>query len=230
MNAGNLSIAQTLFETTIKSPYNYGVVTQALTELPVQFHTGSFRSVYSYATRGSEEIMADEIAARLGQDPVAFRLATFKKDRQRAVPQRVADAGGWGKKMAKGTAQGVGFHEEYEACVAYLVEIDTTAKATIKVYRPDGSPAGSRTVLAPRVTKATVAVDVGRALNPRGLQAQMIGGLTDAISVVFRAGLHINDGAPLEGSYSEFAYARQKDPAGRAGDRHAPDRRTRWRR
>lgn len=211
LNAGNLSIAQTLFETTIKSPYNYGVVTQALTELPVQFHTGSFRSVYSYATRGSEEIMADEIAARLGQDPVAFRLATFKKDRQRAVLQRVADAGGWGKKMANGTAQGVGFHEEYEACVAYLVEIDTTAKATIKVYRPDGSPAGSRTVVAPRVTKATVAVDVGRALNPRGLQAQMIGGLTDAISVVFRAGLHINDGAPLEGSYSEFHYARQKD-------------------
>jgi len=211
LNAGNLSIAQTLFETTIKSPYNYGVVTQALTELPVQFHTGSFRSVYSYATRGSEEIMADEIAARLGQDPVAFRLATFKKDRQRAVLQRVADAGGWGNKMANGTAQGVGFHEEYEACVAYLVEIDTTAKATIKVYRPDGSPAGSRTVVAPRVTKATVAVDVGRALNPRGLQAQMIGGLTDAISVVFRAGLHINDGAPLEGSYSEFHYARQKD-------------------
>jgi isoquinoline 1-oxidoreductase beta subunit len=61
------------------------------------------------------------------------------------------------------------------------------------------------------VTKAVIAVDVGRPVNPRGLESQMLGGLTDAISTTLRAGLHIDRGLPLEGSYSQFRYARQKD-------------------
>jgi isoquinoline 1-oxidoreductase beta subunit len=211
LNAGNLSISETLFETTIKSPYNYGVVTQQLTELPAQFHTASFRSVYSFATRGSEEILADEIAARLGQDPVDYRLATLKTARQKAVLQKAATEGGWGNKMPRGTAQGIAFHEEYGSCTACLVELDTTTKSTIKVYNPDGSPNGTKQITVPRVTKATIVVDVGRALNPRGLESQMLGGLTDAISIVFRAGLHVVNGSVLEGSYSEFHYARQAD-------------------
>lgn len=211
LNAGNYSIAQSLFLTTVASPYHYGVTTQLLTELPVRFPTASFRSVYSYKTRGVEEVMADEIAARLRKDPVAFRLEVLKDARCRAVLQRVAEEGRWGRAMAPGTAQGVGVHAEYTSCTACLVEVDATRTRQVTVYRPDGTVAGTKTVRAPRVTRATIAVDVGRALNPRGLQSQMIGGLTDAISLVFRAGLHIDRGAPLEGSYSEFHYARQSD-------------------
>lgn len=211
LDAGNLSVSETLFETTIKSPYNYGLVTQLLTELPAQFHTGSFRSVYSFATRGSEEIIADEIAARFGQDPVAYRLSTLKTDRQRAVLRRAATEGGWGRPMPAGTAQGIAFHDEFGSCTACLVELDTTKRTTVTVYRADGTPNGTKQVIAPRVTRATIVVDVGRALNPRGLESQMIGGLTDAISIVFRAGLHVVNGSVLEGSYSEFHYARQKD-------------------
>jgi isoquinoline 1-oxidoreductase beta subunit len=39
----------------------------------------------------------------------------------------------------------------------------------------------------------------------------MLGGLTDAISTTLNAGLHIAKGLPLEGSYSQFHYARQKN-------------------
>lgn len=211
LNAGNLFIAETLFETTITSPYNYGVVTQLLTELPVAFHTGSFRSVYSYATRGSEEVMADAIAAKLRKDPVAFRMETLKDPRYRDILQKVVDEGGYGRTLPRGVAQGVGVHTEYGSCTACLVEVDARATRVIDTYTVDGRKAGKKTVPAPRVTRATIAVDVGLALNPLGLEAQMIGGLTDAISLVFRAGLHINKGAPLEGSYSEFHYARQAD-------------------
>lgn len=190
---GNLSFAQTVFETTVHLPYNFGAVTQLLNEVPLKMHTGSWRSVYSYNARGVEEIMVDEIAKKLGQDPVAFRNSFLKTDRQRAVLNKVAKEGNWGRSMRAGTAQGVAFHDEYKSCTACLVEIDATNPKK------------------PRVTKATIAVDVGRPINPRGLEAQMLGGLTDAISVTLKAGLHIKDGLPLEGSYSEFHYARQKD-------------------
>jgi len=64
---GNATFAQTLFLTTVKSPYNFGVTTQTLTEVPLKMHTGSWRSVYSANTRGAEEIVVDELAARLGR-------------------------------------------------------------------------------------------------------------------------------------------------------------------
>ncbi|MFJ9586829.1 xanthine dehydrogenase family protein molybdopterin-binding subunit [Streptomyces acidicola] len=190
---GNATFAQTLFLTTVKSPYNFGVTTQTLTEVPLRMHTGSWRSVYSANTRGAEEIVVDELAAKLGKDPVAFRRAFLKTARQRAVLDKVAAAGDWGRSLPDGWAQGVGFHEEYKSCTACLVEIDATDPKK------------------PRVTKAVIAADVGRVINPRGLEAQLLGGLTDAISTTLRAGLHIDRGLPLEGSYSQFHYASQKD-------------------
>ncbi|PAZ11039.1 isoquinoline 1-oxidoreductase [Streptomyces sp. SA15] len=190
---GNATFAQTLFLTTVKSPYNFGVTTQTLTEVPLKMHTGSWRSVYSANTRGAEEIIVDELAAKFGKDPVAFRRAFLKTARQRAVLDKVAEEGEWGRSLPDGWAQGVGFHEEYKSCTACLVEIDATDPKK------------------PRVTRAVVAADVGRVINPRGLEAQLLGGLTDAISTTLRAGLHIDKGLPLEGSYSQFHYARQKD-------------------
>ncbi|QFU85565.1 xanthine dehydrogenase family protein molybdopterin-binding subunit [Amycolatopsis sp. YIM 10] len=190
---GNLSFAQTVFLTTVKVPYNFGVVTELLNEVPLPMNTASWRSVYSATTRGAEEIVVDEIAKKLGKDPYQFRRASLKDDKQRAVLDKVAEAGKWGKKMPAGFAQGIAFHEEYKSRTACLVEID------------------ARNPKKPRVTKATIAVDVGRPINPRGLEAQMLGGLTDAISTVLTAGLHLDKGLPLEGSYSQFHYARQKD-------------------
>ncbi|WP_327749124.1 xanthine dehydrogenase family protein molybdopterin-binding subunit [Streptomyces europaeiscabiei] len=190
---GNATFAQTLFLTTVKSPYNFGFTTQTLTEVPVKMHTGSWRSVYSANTRGAEEIIVDELAAKLGKDPVVFRREFLKTARQRAVLDRAATEGDWGRSLPDGWAQGVAFHDEYKACTACLVEIDATDPKK------------------PRVTKAVIVADVGRVINPRGLEAQLLGGLTDAISTTLRAGLHIDEGLPLEGSYSQFHYARQKD-------------------
>ncbi|MCW2583622.1 MAG: hypothetical protein JWQ53_2412, partial [Klenkia sp.] len=190
---GNASFAQTIFLTTIHSPYDFGATTQLLTEVPLQMHTGSWRSVYSANTRGAEEIVVDEIAAKTGKDPVAFRREFLKQDRYRAVLDKVATEGEWGRSMPRGTAQGIAFHAEYKSCTACLVEVDA---------RDPGNP---------RVTRATIAADVGRPINPRGLESQLLGGLTDAIGTTFRAGLHIDAGLPLEGSYSQFHYTRQAD-------------------
>ncbi|MFI8100876.1 molybdopterin cofactor-binding domain-containing protein [Streptomyces sp. NPDC086023] len=190
---GNAGFAQTLFLTTVKSPYHFGLTTQTLTEVPTGIPTGSWRSVYSANTRGAEEIVVDEIAARLGKDPVQFRRTFLKDAAQRAVLDKAATEGQWGRTMPPGCAQGIAFHEEYGSRTACLVEIDTRDPEHV------------------RVTKAVIAADVGRPVNPKGLEAQLLGGLTDAISTTLRAGLHLDKGLPLEGSYSQFHYARQRD-------------------
>ncbi|MGW6823590.1 molybdopterin cofactor-binding domain-containing protein [Streptomyces sp. NPDC055005] len=193
LGLGNATLARTLFHTTIKSPYHFGLTTQALTEVPTGVPTGSWRSVYSANTRGAEEIVVDELAARMGKDPYGFRRTFLKTDAQRAVLDKVAREGEWGRAMPTGCAQGIAFHEEYKSRTACLVEIDTRDPEHV------------------RVTKAVIALDVGLPVNPRGLEAQMIGGLTDALSTTLRAGLHLDNGLPLEGSYSQFHWARQRD-------------------
>lgn len=191
---GNYGYSQTIFNMTVACPYNFGAVTETVNEpdAPI-LSTSAWRSVWSPMVRGAEELLVDELAAKLGQDPLAFRRSVMKTDQQRAVLDAVATAGKWGRPMPAGHAQGLGFHQEYRSMTACLVEMDATDPKK------------------PRVTKAVMAADVGRPINPRGLEAQLLGGLTDAISTVLKAGLHFDKGLPLEGSYSQFHYARQSD-------------------
>ena len=184
--------AQTVFNLTQNMPYNFGLETYLLSEVPVDVATSSWRSIYSGQVAVADEIMVDEIARRLRRDPVEFRLAKLSGARERAVVRKVADAGQWGRAMPPGHAQGVAIHEEYKGCAAVLVEIDATDRA------------------APRVTKAVVAVDVGRAVNPKGLEAQMIGVVIDGISATLRAGNHIDNGAVRESSFTDFKWARMR--------------------
>ncbi|WP_234322847.1 xanthine dehydrogenase family protein molybdopterin-binding subunit [Streptomyces sp. NRRL S-350] len=187
-----LTAAELFFLLTEKIPYNVGVPVQLLTELPLDLHTGSWRSVFSGTVRVSDEIVMDELARRMGQDEVAFRRARLRSAAGRAVLDTVAAKGNWGRPMPPGRAQGIGYHDENGGTVAYLVELDATDPA------------------APRVTKAVIAADVGRVINPRGLEAQLTGALVDGISVILQAGNHLDDGAFRESSYSDFHYARQR--------------------
>jgi len=199
--AGNLSIAETIFQLTQSSPYKFGVTTQLLNEVPLKFSTGSMRNIYSPNVVCAQELVVDRLAAAMGKDPVAFRRAYLKDERLRAVLDKAAEAGGWGRSLPKGVAQGIGLHAEYRGAVAALVEIDCRPET---VNRPieDG-------VTGPRVTRALIVVDVGFAINPRGLEAQMIGGMNDAIALALTSSLHIKDGLPLEGSWDHYFYTRQ---------------------
>jgi isoquinoline 1-oxidoreductase beta subunit len=186
-------VTQSVFALTQNMPYDFGVATQTLTDVPLAFPTGSWRSIYSGQTATVNEIMVDEIARVLHTDPVAFRRKKLGSARTRAVLDQVTNVGQWGRSMPAGTAQGVAIHEEYKSVVAYLVEIDCRDRT------------------APRVTKGVCAVDVGRAVNPRGLEAQVQGVLTDGLSMTLHAGLHIDNGAVREGSYSDYRFARMAD-------------------
>ena len=187
---GSPTVGTGYFQLSEACPYNFGAVTETLAEVPYDLPTGTWRSVYSAQARTAEEIMVDELARSMGKDPVAFRLEFLKTDAERAVLNKVASAGSWGRPMAPRTAQGVGFHAEYRSLAACLVEIDCTTST-------------------PRVTKAVVALDVGLPVNPKGLQAQAMGSVIDGISTILSAGNHLDNGAFREGSYKDFLYARQ---------------------
>ncbi|QFG24497.1 molybdopterin cofactor-binding domain-containing protein [Actinomadura sp. WMMB 499] len=197
----NDAIAQVFFHLSQSSPYKFGRTKQTLTEVPLKFKTGSMRNVYSPNVVCARELVVDRLAAELDKDPLQFRREFLDDAKLRAVLDRAASEGEWGRSLPAGVAQGVGLAGEYRSACAVLVEVDCRPET---VHRPIRNG-----VTGPRVTRATIVVDAGLPINPRGLDAQMIGGLNDGIAMAFTSSLHIKDGIPLEGSWDNYFYTRQ---------------------
>jgi isoquinoline 1-oxidoreductase beta subunit len=200
---GNLGYAEAIFSLTQNVPYNFGVVTQLLNEIYNYntFNTSSVRNIYSPNVTTATELMVDQAAAAMRQDPYAFRRSFVRDSRLAAVLNKVAQVGSWGRTMAPGTAQGIAIHKEYKSVAAWLVEIDCTS-ATVNRQVQNGYS-------GPRITKAVCAVDVGLPINPLGLEAQMIGGLMDGIAQALTYSMHLFNGHFLEGSWDNAYYTRQ---------------------
>ncbi|MGY2701494.1 molybdopterin cofactor-binding domain-containing protein [Nocardioides sp. HB32] len=198
---GNLGFSETVFELTQEVPYDFGAVVQTLVETDDRFNTGSMRNIYSPDVRAAGELMVDQLAKAMKQDPYEFRRAQLRSDRVRAVLDKVADIGRWGRSMPAGTAQGIAIHKEYKGASACLVEIDCRPRQTERDIR-DG-------VGGPRVTRVVFAIDAGLVVNPRGLEAQMQGGINDGIALALTSSLHLRDGHFLEASWDNYFYTRQ---------------------
>ena len=198
-----LGYSETIFELTANVPYNFGAVTQLLNEIYEYdtFNTSSVRNIYSPDVCTATELITDQLAAAMGQDPYAFRRSFIRDQRMLAALNKVAQVGNWGRAMPAGTAQGIGIHSEYKCARRRLVEIDCRP-ATVNRRVKDG-------VTGPRVTKVVIAVDVGLPINPLGLEAQMIGGAMDGIAQALTYSLHLQDGHFLEGSWDNAYYTRQ---------------------
>lgn len=184
--------SQTIWHTTQIVPYAFGATSLLLNEVKFPMPTSSWRSIYSGTAQVANEVMVDELAAELGEDPVDFRLRRLDDDRLAAVLSKVADEGNWGRRMGRGRAQGIGLHKEYKSRAAILMELNTNPSE-------------------PRVTRMTAAIDVNRVVNPRGLEGQIISAATDAISAILRTGLHFENGAIRESAYSDFEIARMNN-------------------
>ncbi|GAB2865180.1 molybdopterin cofactor-binding domain-containing protein [Nocardioides pacificus] len=198
---GNATFAQTIFLLTQEVPYNFGAVVQTLAETDQRFNTGSMRNIYSPDVRAAGELAVDQLAKAMGKDPYRFRREQLRNARVRAVLDKVAQVGGWGRRMPKGTAQGIAIHKEYKGASACLVEIDCRPRTTERDV--------PNAVTGPRVTKVVFAVDVGLVVNPRGLEAQMQGGINDGIALALTSSLHLRDGHFLEASWDNYYYTRQ---------------------
>lgn len=198
---GDFAFSELFFQLSQTMSYNFGSNSRLLAETDTGFNTGSMRNVYSPDVTCARELIVDQLAARMRRDPLRFRRDFVNDDRSRAVLDKVAEVGSWGRAMPAGTAQGVAFHSEYKSVSAALVEIDCRP-ATVNRPIREG-------VAGPRVTKVVFAVDVGLTVNPRGLEAQMMGCISDGIALALTSSLHLRDGYFLEASWDNYFYTRQ---------------------
>jgi nicotinate dehydrogenase subunit B len=138
------------------------VTVHRLLTMPIR--TSSLRSLGGQHNTFATESVIDELALAMGRDPVEMRLANLSDPRARAVLSAAAGAADWGAPVPDGHGRGVAFcrYKNRSSYCAVVADVEATDRL--------------------HVTRLTIAVDVGRAVNVDGVRNQIEGGAIQATS------------------------------------------------
>jgi len=147
----------------------------------------------------------DEIAVATKQDAVQLRLDLlgpprrikyensdkpgFDTGRLAGVLQRAADEIGWTEKRSDGHGIGIACHFTFGGYCAHAFEV-SVEKNQLMIHR------------------AVCAVDVGRVVNPLGVEAQMMGGTLDGVSTALNLAITVKDGQVQQRNFPDYPLMR----------------------
>ena len=174
----------TIVQGAWEQPYGFANYRVTGYRAPAAVPVGSWRSVGASQNAFFHETAVDELAHLAGVDPLAFRLAQLTDGPSRKVLEAVAEMCDWGRVPA-GRARGVAFCLSFGVPVAEVIEVMDT---------PDGL----------RMTGAWAAVDVGRALDPGNIEAQVQGAMVYGLSAALRGEITFADGMAEQANFWDF--------------------------
>lgn len=147
----------------------------------------------------------DEIAVETKQDAVDLRLKLlgeareldysghggpkFDTGRLAAVLTRCADAIDWKRKRTDGRGVGIACHFTFGGYAAHAFEVSVDGRDL-------------------RIHRAICVVDVGRVVNPLGVDAMMVGGTIDGISTALNLAITLKDGQVQQSSFGDYPIGR----------------------
>lgn len=168
--------------------------------------TGALRAPGSNALAFVFQSFIDELAHAANKDPLEFRLALLGPDRQvpssgrnappydakrmKDVLRLAAEKSSWGKKLPRGSGQGVAFHFSHRGYVAEVVEVSVAQDGTLKVHR------------------VTAAADVGPIMNLSGAENQVQGSIIDGLSAAWLQEITIDHGRVVQGNFDSYPLLR----------------------
>ena len=153
-------------------------------DLPVP--VGFWRSVGNSYNGYFHESFMDEIATAGGVDPVEMRRRlTAAYPAAVGVVDKVAEMSRWAEPAAAGRARGFAFTMSFGSWVAEVVEIAET-------------PAGIR------IEKVWIAADVGTALDPSIIEAQLVSGAIYGLSAAMNQEITFADGKVEQSNFHDF--------------------------
>jgi CO/xanthine dehydrogenase Mo-binding subunit len=123
------------------------------------------------------ECLIDELAAKAGEDPVAYRLSILSEKRARRLIERLAERANWKARGKGGDGKGLGFaFARYKNTAAYAgVVAAVTVQEEVKVDR------------------IWALADAGLAVNPDGARNQLEGGIVQAVSWTLKEQVKFDD-------------------------------------
>jgi isoquinoline 1-oxidoreductase len=159
---------------------------------PHPFPTGAWRGPGSNTNIFARESHVDIMAARAGMDPVEFRLKNLSSPRLIGVLKAAAERFRWTPARGpSGRGFGVALLDYLNTAVALMAEI-AVDRATGQI----------------RVTRVTVAQDLGQVVNPEGTRAQMEGCIIMGLSSVLTEEIHFDGGAIKDLNFDSYEITR----------------------
>ncbi|MEM7259172.1 MAG: molybdopterin cofactor-binding domain-containing protein, partial [Pseudomonadota bacterium] len=143
---------------------------------------GFWRSVGASFNGFVHECFMDEMAASKDLDPIEMKLATIGNLSPTAtiVVERVKDMAGWtGRKGEAGIGRGFAYTLSFGAHTAQIVDVRMTDSGV-------------------KIDKVYCAVDVGTALDPRNVEAQIESGIIYGLSAAISGELTFKDGEVVQ--------------------------------
>jgi isoquinoline 1-oxidoreductase beta subunit len=129
--------------------------------------------------------MMDEIAHSKGLDPMQMRINLMTHEPSRKVLEAVAEMSAWGSDLPENHARGV----------AFSLSFGVPAAEVIEVAMIDGKV---------KIVKAFAAVDVGTAMDPRNVEAQVMGGLNFGLAAAMTGDITIENGEIQETNFHQY--------------------------
>ncbi len=153
-------------------------------KVPFGVPIGSWRSVGNSQNAFFHESAVDELAHLAGVDPLDFRLSQMAHDPSRRVLQAVAELCDWPNTPA-GRARGIAYCLSFSVPVAQVIEVEQTEAGI-------------------RMTNAWVAADVGIALDPSIIEAQLQGGMIYGLSAAISGEITFVNGAAEQLNFWDY--------------------------
>ena len=153
--------------------------------VPAGVPVGSWRSVGSSQNAFFHESAMDELAHLAGVDPVQFRLSQISHAPSRSVIEAVAAMADWGAQLPPNRARGFAFAYSFGVPVAEVIEVQQTNAGI-------------------RMTNIWAAVDVGIALDPGIIEAQVQSGIIYGLSAAIRGEITFADGRAEQTNFGDY--------------------------
>ena len=154
---------------------------------------GFWRSVGSSQNAFITESFIDELAHKAGQDPFEYRRALMANyPRQRRVLELAAAQAGWSKPAPAGRFRGIAIAECFGGLVAQVVEV-SVINGNLKVHR------------------VVCATDVGLAVHPEIVKAQMQSAIVTGLDAARYGRITIENGAVVQGNFHDYPVTRIND-------------------
>jgi CO/xanthine dehydrogenase Mo-binding subunit len=162
-------------------------------ETPDPIPVGTWRSVSSSMNTFFSESAIDDVAATTKRDPLEMRLAMLGGDpRAQGVLRLVAEKSGWGAKLPRGRGRGIAFGFGFNSYCAQVIEVSVRAGKV-------------------KVEKITCAFDCGTVVDPRNVEAQVMGGIVWGLSAARDGKITFKDGIAQQTNFHEGPIARIGD-------------------
>jgi isoquinoline 1-oxidoreductase beta subunit len=178
-------------EGTYDQPYGIENYRATGYRTPTLLPISSWRSVGNSYNGFFMESFIDELSAQAGADPMKLRLSLINHDPSNKVLAAVAEMSDWNRPLEKGRGRGVAFHFSFGVPVAEVVEVTMTQ---------DGI----------RIDQVFIAADVGTALDPRNIEAQLQSGVIFGLSAAMFGEITFAKGAVEQRNFHHYDIMRMK--------------------